>query len=194
VRCPLAAPLTVVLPLALLPLLFLLGGCRGAPPPIPDPPPVHAPAPITWGAENPAGAIDTETAAANPRHRGEALAQLAVKLLGAPYRFGGATPAGFDCSGLVFYAHRELGLTVPRTSRDQARVAEEISQRKLERGDLVFFRIGKRHVDHVGIYIGDRLFIHAPRSGRPVTLQSLDDEYYEKHFSGAGRFWDRVVP
>jgi cell wall-associated NlpC family hydrolase len=184
---PLAAPLLLL-------LLLALGGCRSAPEPIPDPPQVPAPPPVTWGAENPAGRIDAESAGAMaPRDRGEALAQLAVKLLGSPYRFGGATPSGFDCSGLVFYAHRELGLAVPRTSRDQAREADEIPARKLERGDLVFFRIGKRHVDHVGIYIGDRLFIHAPRSGRPVTLQSLDDEYYEKHFFGAGRFWEHAA-
>ena len=71
------------------------------------------------------------------------------------YRYGGATPDGFDCSGLVFYAHRQFGLAVPRTSRDQAEEAESVKPRKLQRGDLVFFKIGSRKVNHVGIYIGE---------------------------------------
>jgi murein DD-endopeptidase len=169
-------------------LLAVLTGCRSAPEPDPDAPQVAAPAPVTWGAENPAGPGDAADPA-DPRHRGAAVADLAVKLLGTPYRFGGATREGFDCSGLVFFAHRELGLTVPRTSRDQAAQAREVSEGELERGDLVFFRIGKRFVDHVGIYVGDRRFVHAPRSGRPVTLGSLDDPYYAEHFFGGGRFW-----
>lgn len=110
---------------------------------------------------------------------------------GVPYRFGGATTEGFDCSGLVFFTHRRFGLNVPRTSRAQAEQAERVKRRKLEPGDLVFFRIGSRHVNHVGIYIGDDRFVHAPRNGRPVSVDSLDDAYYDKHFEAAGRFWDR---
>ena len=90
----------------------------------------------------------------------------------------------------MFYAHRRFGLAVPRTSRDQAEHAEHVKRRKLERGDLVFFRIDSRNVNHVGIYIGDDRFVHAPGKGKPVTINSLDDEYYEKPFRSAGRFWD----
>lgn len=124
------------------------------------------------------------------RNRGEDLADFALSLRGTPYRYGGDTRAGFDCSGLVFYAHRELGLSVPRTSRDQARKADEVKQRKLQRGDLVFFRIGSRRVNHVGIYIGAKQFVHAPGKGKPVTINSLDEEYYADRFVSAGRFWD----
>ena len=115
-----------------------------------------------------------------------------MRLRGTRYRYGGATPAGFDCSGLVFFTHRELGLTVPRTSRDQADEAENVKPRKLRRGDLVFFRIGSRRVNHVGIYIGKHQFVHAPGAGKPVTVNSLDDDFYAETFVAAGRFWDRL--
>ncbi len=92
----------------------------------------------------------------------------------------------------MFFSHQQLGVTVPRTSRDQAEEARQIKQGKLRRGDLVFFKIGSRRVNHVGIYIGDRRFVHAPGAGKPVTINSLDDEYYAQRFSSAGRFWDRL--
>ena len=132
-----------------------------------------------------AGELDT-------RDPGEALANFALSLQGTRYRYGGASRDGFDCSGLVFYAHRRLGLEVPRTSSDQAEEAEKVKRRKLERGDLVFFKIDSRKVNHVGIYVGDHRFVHAPGDGKPVTVSSLDDEFYAESFSGAGRYWDRL--
>jgi len=125
------------------------------------------------------------------RNRGEQLADFALALRGAPYRYGGATRDGFDCSGLVFFAHRHFGLAVPRTSRDQAEQATSVKPRKLARGDLVFFKIGSSRVNHVGIYIGQRRFVHAPGAGKPVTVNSLDEEFYEETFDSAGRFWNR---
>ena len=125
------------------------------------------------------------------RNRGEQLADFALALRGAPYRYGGATRDGFDCSGLVFFAHRQFGLAVPRTSRDQAEQATSVAPRKLKRGDLVFFKIDSRRVNHVGIYIGERRFVHAPGAGKPVTVSSLDEEFYEETFDSAGRFWNR---
>jgi len=145
------------------------------------PPQVDSPPPVRW---------DGAGGAAELRSRGEELADFALRLRGAPYRYGGATREGFDCSGLVFYSHRQLGVPVPRTSREQAEDAREIKESKLRRGDLVFFKIGSRQVNHVGIYIGDRRFVHAPGAGKPVTVNSMDDEYYEQRFASAGRFWD----
>jgi cell wall-associated NlpC family hydrolase len=132
---------------------------------------------------------DIESSTRNP---GDSLANFALSLQGTPYRYGGATRDGFDCSGLVFYAHRRLGLKVPRTSSDQAEEAEQIKRRKLKRGDLVFFKIDSRKVNHVGIYVGKHRFVHAPGAGKPVTVNSLDDEFYAESFSGAGRYWDRL--
>jgi cell wall-associated NlpC family hydrolase len=162
-------------------LLLLAAGCASAPEPKVAPPPAQS-----------AREWDGEGGASNMRNRGEALAEFALRLRGTPYRFGGATPDGFDCSGLVFYAHRHLGLNVPRTSRDQAEQATSLKPRKLQRGDLVFFKIGSRKVNHVGIYIGKHRFVHAPGAGKPVTINSLDDEFYAEAFFSAGRFWNRM--
>ena len=163
-------------------LLLLVAGCASAPDPRPLPPPVIE-APPEW---------DGSGGASNMRNRGEALADFALRLRGSPYRYGGATLDGFDCSGLVFYAHRQLGLIVPRTSNDQSEEATQVKQSKLRRGDLVFFKVDSRRVNHVGIYIGERRFVHAPGAGKPVTINSLDDEFYTLRFSSAGRFWNRL--
>ena len=168
-------------PRASLPLLILLAaGCSAAPEPRAAPPADMA---REW---------DGASGASYMRNRGEALAQFALRLRGAPYRYGGATLDGFDCSGLVFYAHRNLGLEVPRTSRDQAEQATRIKPRKLRRGDLVFFKIDSRRVNHVGIYVGKHRFVHAPGAGKPVTIDSLDDEFYADAFTSAGRYWNRL--
>ena len=160
-------------------LALFAAGCASTPEPRPSPP-------------EPTREWDGAGGAASMRNRGEALADFALRLRGTPYRYGGATLDGFDCSGLVFYAHRQLGLVVPRTSNDQAEEAESIKPRKLERGDLVFFKIDSRKVNHVGIYIGDHRFVHAPGAGKPVTINSLDDEFYAERSFSAGRYWNRL--
>lgn len=162
------------------PLLLLLAACSSTPEPRPQPTP------------EPVREWDGEGGASGMRNRGESLANFALRLRGTPYRYGGATLDGFDCSGLVFYAHRQLGLVVPRTSRDQAEEATSIKPRKLRRGDLVFFKIGSRTVNHVGIYVGEHRFVHAPGAGKPVAINSLDDEFYADRFFSAGRFWNRL--
>lgn len=161
-------------------LLLLLTGCASTPPA--SLPPGELRRESDWDGSGGAAAL---------RHRGEELADFALGLRGIQYRYGGATRAGFDCSGLVFYSHQQVGVKVPRTSRDQAEGARQIKESKLRRGDLVFFRIGGRYVNHVGIYIGEQRFVHAPGAGKPVTINSLDDEYYAQRFFSAGRFWDR---
>jgi cell wall-associated NlpC family hydrolase len=173
-----------------------LAGCASAPPVIESSPPmasIPAPAPDSADDRDAADAEwDGSGGAAAIQNRGDAIVAVVMALRGARYRYGGATPDGFDCSGLVFYAHQQLGLAVPRTSRDQADAAESVKPRKLRRGDLVFFRTRGGRVDHVGIYIGNHRFVHAPGKGKTVTVNSLDDAYYAETFSSAGRFWDRL--
>ncbi|MEO5628252.1 MAG: C40 family peptidase [Thermomonas sp.] len=114
--------------------------------------------------------------------------QRAFALLGTPYRWGGTSPDnGFDCSGLVGYVFRTIGIDLPRVSRAMADEGTAINDRSaLAEGDLVFF--GRRgRVDHVGIYIGDGKFLHAPRSGRDVTVSTLSDGYWSRKYVEARR-------
>jgi len=109
------------------------------------------------------------------------VASTARRMIGRPYRFGGRTPAGFDCSGLVFYAYGEAGVTVPRTATEQRRASRALDRNEAEPGDLVFFTTGER-TPHVGIYLGGQWFVHAPSTGKPVSIEKLDDDYYRRHF------------
>jgi cell wall-associated NlpC family hydrolase len=118
---------------------------------------------------------------------GTSVLSVAERVLGAPYRFGGTTEAGFDCSGLVFFTHRELGITVARTARGQFESSRAVGREQLTAGDLVFFRLNATTVDHVGIYAGASRFIHAPRSGQAVRYDSLDQPYFAERFVGGGR-------
>jgi cell wall-associated NlpC family hydrolase len=124
-----------------------------------------------------------------PETPGTDVARTAIQYIGTPYRYGGDSPRGFDCSGLVLYSHERVGLNVPRTAAAQSEAAKPVPIDELRPGDLVFFRVDGREVDHVGIYLGAGRFVHAPRTGRAVTSANLGDPYYVKRFYGAGRFW-----
>ena len=117
-------------------------------------------------------------------HEAVAIAQ---DMLGAPYRYGGADPRGFDCSGLVYYSYRQAGIDLPRSTTDQYRLSQRIHLSKLKPGDLVFFAISPNKPSHVGIYTGQGKFIHAPSSGKVVSYAYLGDDYWQDKFIGTGR-------
>lgn len=117
------------------------------------------------------------------------LAQTALTMLGIKYRFGGDAPStGFDCSGLVAYAaEKSLGLKLPRQSRLIAKQGESVELSELQQGDLVFFNTRGHRNSHVGIYLGDRKFVHAPRTGSVVRIESMDVAYWRNRYNGARR-------
>ncbi|MET0986182.1 MAG: C40 family peptidase [Steroidobacteraceae bacterium] len=119
--------------------------------------------------------------------RGEEVALRALAMIGTPYQYGGNGPQNFDCSGLVQYIYRGVGIEVPRTAAEQFDATQTVDLAKLRPGDLLFFRIHGR-ISHVAIYAGERRFVHAPQTGRTVELRPLDDPYYAPRLVRGGRF------
>ncbi|MGK3141173.1 C40 family peptidase [Pantoea sp. C2G6] len=112
--------------------------------------------------------------------------------LGKPYQWGGTSPhTGFDCSGLVWYAYKDLvKFKIPRTANEMyhLRDAAPIKRESLEKGDLVFFRInGRGTADHVGVYLGNGKFIQSPRTGKDIQISALGEDYWQRHYIGARR-------
>ena len=137
------------------------------------------------GVESPADdAADTVT------DLRDALVQLAMSLRDIPYVSGGDTPStGFDCSGFVRYVFsRAIGMRLPANAASQFLAGLKVSRTRLKTGDLVFFHTsGKHRVSHVGIYLSNGRFIHAPTSGKSVEVSSLHESYWSRHFAGARR-------
>jgi murein DD-endopeptidase len=152
-----------------------LAGCASAPPSQPR----SSAAPHASAARS----SSTVSEAAGDRAAGHAL-----KMLGRPYRFGGATPsAGFDCSGLVQFSFRQAGVAVPHNTERQRQASRPVRRAELRRGDLVFFDQEGKKNSHVGIYLGGGRFVHAPSSGKEVRSDRLDAPYWKKHLSETRR-------
>ena len=118
---------------------------------------------------------------------GPAALRVAETRIGSPYRYGGAGPDVFDCSGLVSYAYSSVGIRLPRTAAQQYSAVKPVPRDDLEPGDLVFFRVDGKAVGHVGIYAGDGRFVDAPQTGGRVRVARLDDPWYRERYVGAGR-------
>jgi cell wall-associated NlpC family hydrolase len=115
--------------------------------------------------------------------RGQRIVEIARKYVGAPYRWGGTSPSGFDCSGLVRYVYAQVGVSLPHNAAKQYQYGVPVSRDRLEPGDVVFFD----RLRHSGIYIGGGRVIHARQSGKRVSIASLDDNWYAEHWVGARR-------
>lgn len=120
---------------------------------------------------------------------GDKIVAKAKQYLGVPYKWGGTTPSGFDCSGFVYYVMRSLGINISRTQTVMYAQGTPVSKSNLQPGDLVFFQnTYKAGLSHVGIYVGDGQFIHAPSSGKVVSYANLYTDYYIEHYYGAVRY------
>ena len=117
---------------------------------------------------------------------GETAAAIALDQVGAPYRYGGTSPGGFDCSGLVQNSYSLAGKRLPRTTTQLWSSTSAVGKHELRVGDVLFFNIEGK-MSHVGLYLGQRRFVHAPASGRTVSVASLDSPYYRSAFLRGGR-------
>lgn len=124
-----------------------------------------------------------------PAGGGDDLIPYAKSLIGTPYHYGGDSPrTGFDCSGFVRYVfHHSRGVELPRTARGISRIGKQIKTAQLRPGDLVFYSTQGAPYSHVGIYLGNARFIHAPSSGKHVEIVDMKLAYWREHYSGARR-------
>ena len=137
-------------------------------------------------------ASESEAARSHASPLGREVALYAMGLIDTGYRFGGKNPeAGLDCSGMVSYVFRQaVGLKVTGSAADIARRGRPVSRRNLHPGDLVFFNTRNAPFSHVGIYIGDDRFIHAPSSRGRVRIDAMSARYYAQRFSAARAYFD----
>ena len=149
----------------LLGVVFLTAACAGSPP--------------STASANAASATDSVEIANAADH--------AVAMLGAPYRYGGADRAGFDCSGLVYYSFRRVGIALPRDTYSLKNIGVEVEPDALAKGDLLFFDQEGKKSSHVGIYLGEGRFVHAPSTGGKVRTDNLHLAYWRKRFTEARR-------
>ena len=154
----------------------LLAACAGTPGPTPKPAVAagQATTPVELGS----------------LHRNAVTIALdtARSMVGVGYRYGGADPRGFDCSGLVQYSYARAGLMLPRTVQDIFRACRLVNPGDLQAGDLVFFTISSKKIAHIGIYADNNRFIHAPSSGKGVSYASLGNPYWKERLVAVGRF------
>lgn len=176
--------------LTLLLMSIVAAGCAATgavPAPFPRPSgPVATPP-----QDTPSTGVADSHPAPQPGIDGYSIAGTALALRGAPYRDGGGDPAGFDCSGFVWYVYAQHGVKVPRTVGDQYRAGREVAADRIEPGDLVFFATVAAGASHVGIAIGGDQFVHAPSGRGEVRVERISTSYWSARFLGARRVTPR---
>ncbi len=152
-------------------MTFVIGGCSSAP---------QKPAPDSQSKVSQPTGKTYQRSTPLKYSKGQQIVSLAESLIGSPYKYGGSSPKGFDCSGLVYYTHQQLGISVPRSTKQQAHYRPGKSLAAANPGDILFFRIYGNNISHVGIYTGNNKFIHAPKSGKQVAYAYIDDPYWRQ--------------
>ncbi len=118
------------------------------------------------------------------------MAMVAKEMVGVRYRYGGSSPSsGFDCSGLIYYSYKRIGLRSPRTTRDLYRHARPVDRSELRTGDILFFKLDGKKVSHAAIYLGNGRMVHAPSSGKRVSYASVRSRFWRSRYIGAGRLY-----
>ena len=150
--------------------------------------------PTDQGADTSAAPAQTDPdadASAEPQRAdpdvGAGAARYALEMVGTPYRFGGKTPRGFDCSGLVLYSYALAGKQLPVNLGGQRAASRPVPRKQIRPGDLLFFDLTDEGRSHVGLYVGEGTFVHAPSRGKVVSTASLSHPYWRRHFAGARR-------
>lgn len=123
----------------------------------------------------------------DPEAVGERAARYALQMKGRPYRYGGNTPSGFDCSGLVHYSYSRAGARLPRSTQGLLSASRPVPTRGLRPGDLLFFNQEGKRASHVAIYLGNARFVHAPSTGKRVSVADMNDAYWRRHLESARR-------
>ena len=144
----------------------------------------HQPAPEPAPSSGSSGGSSTPSAPAPPPSSHSSVVSIALQYLGVPYVWGGASPSGFDCSGLTMYAYAKVGVYLPHNAAMQYGMGTPVSRSQLAPGDLVFFN----GLSHVGMYIGGGRFVHAPHTGDVVKISSLSEYWYSATYVGARRY------
>ncbi len=122
-----------------------------------------------------------------PTALGSHAADQALAMVGKPYKYGGNTPKGFDCSGLVQYSYGRVGVGLPHGTASLWQVSRPVSRNNMKRGDLVFFTQEGKRSSHVALYVGGGRFVHSPSRGKYVYVTGFDDTYWQSHFTEARR-------
>lgn len=138
---------------------LLAGGCASTPPPV--------------------NSVTPKTA--------ERATETALAMVGKPYRYGGSSPKGFDCSGLVHYSYARAGVRLPRDTSGLRDVSRPITLRQAQRGDLLFFNEEGKRSSHVALYLGGSRFVHAPSGGKHVHVADMSNGYWQRSFAEARR-------
>ena len=141
---------------------------------------------VTSGPQAPPAEVPPEVAPATDTDIGE-IGSTAASYLGTPYRFGGESAQGIDCSSFVQKVFREHQIDLPRTAREQSQVGSEVAEGDLRKGDLLFFHTYASYPSHVGIYLGEGKMIHASSGKGEVTVSDMNSDYYRSRFLGAKR-------
>ena len=140
---------------------------------------------LAAGCATTAPPATTERSAETPSATRARIVSTALKYVGAPYRRGGSSPAGFDCSGLVMFVYRQVGVSLPHNAEQQYRLGSPVARDRLQPGDIVFFD----DLGHSGIYIGRGRFVHATKPGDVVKVSDLDERWYRRRWVGARRIF-----